>query len=73
MKTVSVRIGDEQAKNLNDVASQIGNCSSNSLIREAINLWLEVEAPVLVAEAAAKKKRREGLRKRQAVIAEGVA
>ena len=73
MTTVSVRVGEEQASKLNEVASQIGNCSINSLVRDALDLWLEVEAPVLVAEAAAKKKRREGLAKRQAVIGKGAA
>ena len=70
MKTVSVRIEEGQAATLNNVASQIGN-SVNSLVRDAVDLWLEVEAPVLVAEAGAKKKRREGLAKRQAVIGKG--
>lgn len=72
MKTVSVRIEEGQAATLNNVASQTGS-SFTDMVRDALDLWLEVEAPVLVAEAGAKKKRREGLAKRQAVIGKGAA
>ena len=57
MKTVSVRIGAEQAKKLHEVADQMSGCSLNGLVQRAVDLYLEVEAPVYLAafkEARAK-------------------
>lgn len=65
MKTVSVRIGEKQAKRLQEISDlEIGG-SINGKVQRAVDLWLEVEGPVYLAHL--KKMQQELVDKRQAV------
>lgn len=65
MKTVSVRIGEGQAKKLHEVADLAVGSSINGLVQRALDLWIEVEYPVYLSDL---KATRDKLKKiRQAV------
>ena len=64
MKTVSVRITEEQAGRVRKLLGVIPGGSLNAVAEDAVDLWLDLEGPVLEA----KKKRRDEL-KRQDVPA----
>ena len=60
MKTVSVRIKSEQAKRIQELAEHIPGFSVDGAVKRAVDLWLEVEAPVYleaITEARIKLKR----------------
>lgn len=65
MKTVSVRIGEKQAKRLHEVSDLIVGGSINGMVQRAVDLWLEVEGPVYLA--ALKQAQHKLGDKRQAV------
>lgn len=71
MKTVSVRIKSDQARQFREIASNIPGSSINALAQRAAELWLAIEGPVYIdafKEAREKLERRE----RQPVRSEGV-
>jgi len=55
MKSLVVRISENQANKLNDVASQFPGITVSALVHKSIDLWLEIEGPVY--EAALKEAR----------------
>lgn len=60
VKTVPVRIGETQAKQLHDIFGQIPGFNLNGLVQRGVDLLLEIEGPVYEAafkEARAKLKR----------------
>lgn len=57
MKTVSVRINEEQARRLQRIAENFPGSSVNGLVRRGVELFLDGEAPVY--EAAIKEARQK--------------
>lgn len=66
MKTVSVRIGEKQAKRLQEISDLIIGGSINGMVQRSVDLWLEVEGPVYLAHL--KQAQHELGDKRQAVM-----
>lgn len=63
VKTVSVRIEEEQARRLQEIAAGFPGSSINGLVRRGVELFLEIEAPVYEAairEARQKLGRKNG-------------
>lgn len=46
MKTVSVRIGADQAIRLREIVDRIPGGSINGVVQRAVEQWLEIEGPV---------------------------
>lgn len=49
MKTVSVRIGKDQAIRLHEIVDRIPGGSINGVVQRAVEQWLEIEGPVYLA------------------------
>lgn len=83
MKTVSVRIREDQAKQAEDFADQTVGCSRDRLVQRAWDVWWKIEGTVLMdANKEARERLWDGnpeLRigkkgaKRQAVVSSSVA
>jgi hypothetical protein len=65
VKTVSVRISAEQAKQLQSIATDVPGMSLNLMVQRGVDLFLEIEGPVHLAKA----RELRNLRKRQDVRA----
>lgn len=64
MKTVSVRIREDQARKLNEIADPAMGRSINAFVKRAVDLWLEIEGPTY---REIKELRERRARERQAV------
>lgn len=49
VKTVSVRIGKDQASRLREIVDQFPGGSINGVVQRAVDLWLEKEGTVYLA------------------------
>lgn len=65
VKRIEIRLVGREAKELHEVANQIGS-DVNTLARRAIRLWMEVEAPVELAAVQFKEKLRRERRSKVA-------
>lgn len=71
MKTVSVRIAEQQAKKLQELANQ-GGRSINWMVQRGVDLFLTQEFPVYIEEAKATQAKLAH-KERQPVAARGAA
>jgi DNA-binding transcriptional MocR family regulator len=71
VKTKSVRIGHDDAKEMQAIADNVG-CSLNGLAQRSVKLWLEIEGPTYRAYGEELKRVRAKHRERQAVALEVV-
>ena len=62
-----VRIDDEQVRRLKKVSDMIPGGKIHPLVRRAVELWLEVEAPVYIAKFEEARKEIAAMQKRQDV------
>lgn len=65
MKTVSVRIDEEQARRLHEIADMIPGSGINALVKRGVGLFLDTEGPVYLA---ALKQAQVQLQERQPVM-----
>jgi predicted transcriptional regulator len=71
MKSVSVRIAEKQAKQLQELANQ-GGRSINWMVQRGVDLFMAQEFPVYMEEAEATRAKLAH-KERQAVAAKGAA